>query len=125
MDNTNKMRKLGPVDGPTFDHTILTCKKTPCPLDRNQAITYHYRNFVISFSSKMIENDLVRLLSIAPHGMDQKPLPDSEVYGMLGHFGFHLKTPIDTWDYDLEGIAGIGTVVFYEQQIPIGLVLSI
>ena len=119
MNFKSSMRKFiqDGQGGPEFDLSLLI-KSQWIPHDPGETTIYYYRNFTICFSKfKDQEGIPVQLMSLAPHGMDLSPLEDSELYGMLKHFRFQLGVPIDSWTKDRPDIFGMGTIVYFGQEI--------
>ncbi len=77
--------------------------------------SYCYRNYTICFSIEQDKAGQVRLLSVAPHGDDLSPLPDSEVCGLLRFFGFEEQLEIDSWEADLSETNTMGKIRYYMQ----------
>lgn len=77
---------------------------------------YTYKNFSVSSSIEIIEGHPYRVISLAPHG-SKKPMADSELYGLLRHFGLFEFLPVYSWSCSNPEDPYTGNTTFYQQPL--------
>ena len=78
---------------------------------------YYYKNYDISFSIGTHGGYPHRILSITPHGFSPAPMTESELAGLLEHFGFYSFLPVSSYSITHSDDPYTGDTQYYSQMI--------
>ena len=103
--------------GKIIFNPLLLLGREGHPFYPSELTGYYYKNYDISFSVETHGGYPHRILSITPHGFSPAPMTDSELTGLLEHFGFYSFLPVSSCSIAPSDDPYTGDTQYYSQMI--------